>query len=338
MRPSIFFFLGPDSQEPVTHVVLMMRSWDPPAGPREIKNLRNTDCDESKGSHTQISQSNILIQTPIQGRSSKTGSLESPKPVRGATEPRLRRTDGLHGTRDLVLVAIRWIGWEVRRWVRLAGLCGLNKKKNYKQSKTLRRSTTRHSLRLMCKEGVCCCCCSSENKSLRNSQRQTRLSAWCNVASSICPQFQLFFFPLQTANQSQAWSELHQIGAKTPWCCLMWPGWQCGSVQPLVSGGDGRRCLTAGSELFLALTSAQVNLGGPDKAAEAFTWGTPSIVLRVSPPPPLLKLDRCLNLTNTGLCFALWSPQIFHQQPEPLPSCAAWVWITRSIVVCFDST
>lgn len=79
----------------------------------------------------------------------------------------------------------------------------------------------------------------------------------------------------------------------------------CGSVQPWGSGGEGHIYLTAGSELFLALTSAQVNYGGPDKAAEAFTCDTRSLVLRVVHPPLLLNLDWFLFL-QTQACVLLF--------------------------------
>lgn len=79
----------------------------------------------------------------------------------------------------------------------------------------------------------------------------------------------------------------------------------CGSVQPWSSGGEGHIYLTAGSGLFLALTSAQVNYGGPDKAAEAFTCDTRSLVLRVVHPPLLLNLDWFLIL-HTQACVLLF--------------------------------
>lgn len=93
-------------------------------------------------------------------------------------------------------------------------------------------------------------------------------------------------------------------------------------MQPWGSGGEGHIYLTAGSGLFLALTSAQVNYGGPDKAAEAFTCDTRSLVLRVVHPPLLLNLDWFLIL-HTRACVLLFYATKFHHQAKLFALCVA---------------
>lgn len=108
-------------------------------------------------------------------------------------------------------------------------------------------------------------------------------------------------------------------------------------VQPRASGGEVHSYLTAGSELFLALTSAQVNHGGLDKAVEAFTCGTRLLVLRGVHPLLLLNLDLFLIL-QAQVCVLLFEG---HNVSSPgktfCPLCCQSL-DTRFTVVCFDST
>lgn len=117
MRLPMFFFLGQDWQEPIIHMFLM-QSWEicqlgleNTTGIRIVMILKDSPH-KYIYIYFCVTGWSFNLHTHPRTRS-KSGNSQSPKPLWGAAEPWLQRTDGQQGIRDLVLVEIRWIGWEV---------------------------------------------------------------------------------------------------------------------------------------------------------------------------------------------------------------------------------